>query len=102
VTLLQVGFKSKSATFTIIITLAMPLFMDYHKHVVATFDEGVLAHLQDLEVQAKFSVRYLKWWLNEGEGIIYCLIEAPDAESCEAVHRHSHGMLACSIVEVDP
>jgi AraC-like DNA-binding protein len=80
----------------------MPLFMDYHKHVVATFDEGVLAHLQDLEVQAKFGVRYLKWWLNEGEGIIYCLIEAPDAESCQAVHRHSHGMLACSIVQVDP
>jgi AraC-like DNA-binding protein len=80
----------------------MPLYMDFHKNVVATFDEVVLAHLADLEVQEKHHVKYHKFWINPKEGTIYCLIEAPDRHACEAVHKESHGHLACSIVEVDP
>ena len=80
----------------------MPLYMDYHKHVNATFDELVMAHVLDTEVQHKFGVRYLKWWTNADAGTIYCLIESPDKQSCEAVHRAAHGQVACSIVEVDP
>lgn len=76
--------------------------MDYHKHVNATFDELVMAHVLDTEVQHKFGVRYLKWWTNAEAGTIYCLIESPDKQSCEAVHRAAHGQVACSIVEVDP
>jgi len=80
----------------------MPLYMDFHKNVVATFDEVVLAHLADLEVQEKHHVKYHKFWMNPKEGTIYCLVEAPDRHACEAVHKESHGQLACSIVEVDP
>ncbi len=80
----------------------MPLYMDYHKHVKATFDEKVMAHMLDLKIQDKYSVKYHKWWTNPEEGTIYCLIEGPDKQSCEAVHKESHGQSACSIIEVDP
>ena len=80
----------------------MPLYMDYHKHVLASFDDIVSAHLLGLEVQAKFGVRYLKWWMNPNEGVIFCLMEGPDARACENVHHYSHGITACSIIEVDP
>ncbi|MBL0744004.1 nickel-binding protein [Chryseolinea lacunae] len=80
----------------------MPLYMDFHKNVVATFDEVVMSHLADLQVQDKHHVKYHKFWMNPKEGSVYCLIEAPDRHACEAVHKESHGQVACSIVEVDP
>jgi hypothetical protein len=31
---------------------------------------------------------------------VFCLVEAPNKEAAVAVHRHAHGLLADSIVEV--
>ena len=80
----------------------MPLFMDFHKEVVATMEEVVKAHVSDLVTQEKFGVKYHKYWMNLEAGTVYCLIEGPDKESCEAVHQLTHGKTACAIVEVDP
>ncbi|TSD98094.1 DUF4242 domain-containing protein [Skermania sp. ID1734] len=79
----------------------MALFMDVH-----TIDGGVNsadvahAHEADLEVQSKYGVRYLRYWVNESEGKIFCLVEAPDAEAAETVHREAHGLTADVIYPV--
>jgi hypothetical protein len=79
----------------------MPLYMDTHKHVEGlTADAVAGAHQQDLEVQEKHGVKYLKYWYNESEGTVYCLVEAPSKEAAEAVHREAHGLVADEIVEV--
>jgi hypothetical protein len=31
----------------------------------------------------------------------FCLVEAPDKEAAEAVHREAHGLLADEITEVE-
>ena len=76
------------------------MFMDYHKDLSVSVEAVKKAHIADESVQKKYGVTYHQFWVNEDEGTVFCLIEAPDKESCEAVHREAHGNIACSIVEV--
>ena len=79
----------------------MPLFMDVHNHVEGlTADAVAHAHQADLKTQAKYGVKYLRYWFDEASGKVFCLVEAPDKEAAIAVHREAHGLVADSIVEV--
>jgi hypothetical protein len=79
----------------------MPLFMDVHDKVDgATADAVAGAHMKDVEVQGQYGVKYLKYWLDEGSGRIFCLADAPDREAAIRVHREAHGLLADEIYEV--
>jgi hypothetical protein len=79
----------------------MPLFLDIHHHIDGLTAEAVAgAHKRDLEVQTKYGVKYLKYWFDEGSGKVFCLVEAPNKEAAETVHREAHGLLADEIVEV--
>lgn len=79
----------------------MPLYMDVHHKVEGLTAEAVAdAHKADLEAQEKHGVNYLRYWYNEGEGRVYCLVEAPSPEAAEAVHREAHGLVADEIMEV--
>ncbi len=79
----------------------MPLFMDYHKDLDVTVEDVKAAHTADLATQAKYQVKNLKYWINEQDGTMFCLMEAPDEESCAKMHKASHGNLACSIQEIE-
>jgi hypothetical protein len=79
----------------------MPLFMDTHSHIEGlTADAVAQAHAADLKTQAKYGVKYLRYWFDEQSGKVFCLIEAPNKEAAIAVHREAHGMVADEIVEV--
>lgn len=79
----------------------MPLFMDVH-----TIDGGVAlgdvakAHMADLQEQASHDVSYLRYWVDEGAGKIFCLVEAPTADAANTVHREAHGLVADEIYTV--
>jgi hypothetical protein len=79
----------------------MALFMDAH-----TLEGGVAAadvaaaHQADLETQGKYDVSYLRYWVDEAAGRIFCLVEAPDAETANTVHREAHGLVADEIYAV--
>ena len=79
----------------------MPLFMDVHN-----VDGGVSAgdaagaHQADAAIQAAHGVNYLRYWLDEAAGKIFCLAEAPDAEAANTVHRQAHGLVADEIYPV--
>ena len=79
----------------------MPLYMDIHKNVEGlTAAAAAEGHQKDLETQGKYGVKYLHYWLNEAEGTVFCLCEAPSKEAAEAVHREAHGGVADEIIEV--
>ncbi len=79
----------------------MPRFMDVHHHVEGLTGEAVAgAHKRDLEVQEKYGVNYINYWYDEGTGKVFCLVDAPDKEAAEAVHREAHGLVADEITEV--
>jgi len=79
----------------------MPLYMDVHHKVDGLTEEAVRgAHKADLEVQEKYGVTYHKYWFDEGSGKVFCLVEAPDREAANAVHREAHGLVADELIEV--
>lgn len=79
----------------------MALFMDTREKVEGLTAEAVAdAHRRDLEVQEQHGVQYLRYWYDEGSGKVFCLVEAPDAETAVTVHREAHGLVADSITPV--
>jgi uncharacterized protein DUF4242 len=79
----------------------MALFMDVH-HMDGGVGIGDVAkaHAADLNEQDKYGVKYLRYWVSEGEGKIFCLVDAPDAEAANTVHREAHGLVADEIYPV--
>jgi class 3 adenylate cyclase len=78
----------------------MPIFMDRHDLLEATAAEIADAHRKDLEIQERYGVRFLTYWFDQSRGTIFCLVDAPDKESAQRVHREAHGHVAGEIVEV--
>jgi len=79
----------------------MTLFMDVHNMDGGVSAEDVAkAHQADLETQGKHGVEYKRYWVDEKAGKIFCLVEAPDAEAANRVHREAHGLVAEEIYEV--
>jgi len=79
----------------------MGLFMDVH-----TIEGGVsvsdvaAAHEKDLATQGGHGVSYRRYWVDEATGKIFCLVEAPNAEAANTVHRQAHGLVADEIYPV--
>lgn len=80
----------------------MPLYLDVHEVPGATPEDLRKAHEADMAVQGQYGVDYRKYWLNEKCGKVFCLVEAPNAEAAERVHREAHGLTAQKIIEIDP
>jgi hypothetical protein len=79
----------------------VPLFMDVHEIAGGVaVDDVAKAHLADLQAQDAHDVRYLRYWVDEEAGRIFCLVEAPTAEAAESVHREAHGLVADHIYRV--
>jgi class 3 adenylate cyclase len=80
----------------------MPLYMDIHELGDVSAEDVAKAHVADLEAQEKYGVNYLKYWVNEKCGKVFCLVEAPDAEAANSCHREAHGLVARKIIEIQP
>jgi AraC-like DNA-binding protein len=82
----------------------MPIFMDLHKaddyDKKPTIEEIKRNHIADLKTQAKYGVRFIQYWINEEAGLVFCLMEGPDKQSCIATHQEAHGDMACNMIEL--
>jgi len=79
----------------------MPLFMDMHSiGGGVSASDAAAAHQADLATQAAYGVSYLRYWVDEEAGKIFCLVDAPDAEAANTVHREAHGLVADEIYPV--
>lgn len=79
----------------------MSLFMDiHHLNDPVTLEDVARAHAADLETQPGYGVQYLKYWVDEAKGKVFCLVDAPDAETAAEVHRVAHGLVADEIYPV--
>ena len=78
----------------------MPMYMDIHQLDAVTLADVAQAHSADVAVQDKHSVDYQKYWVDEEQGVIFCLVDAPSAEAAATVHRESHGLVADKIYQV--
>lgn len=76
----------------------MALYMDVHElDGPVSLADVATAHAADLATQDEYGVHYLRYWVDEPAGRIFCLVDAPDAEAASAVHREAHGLVADAI-----
>lgn len=78
----------------------MPIFMDRHDVWETTAADVAEAHRKDLEIQDRYGVKFLTYWFDQSRGTIFCLVDAPDKEAAQCVHREAHGGAAGEVMEV--
>jgi Protein of unknown function (DUF4242) len=78
------------------------LYLDVHElgagHVKAA--DVAAVHQKDLAVQGKYGVNLINYWVNEKDGVVMCLAEAPDSAALIKTHKEAHGLLPNYIYEV--
>jgi hypothetical protein len=76
--------------------------MDVHESLPdgATLKDVMGAHEADLKTQDEYGVKYLRYWVDESDGKVFCLVDAPNADAAATVHREAHGLVADKIYEV--
>lgn len=77
-----------------------PLYLDVHHLSSVTFEDVAAAHAKDLAVQGKYGVQFLKYWVDEKKGLVYCLSSATDSTKISETHREAHGLLPQEIYTV--
>jgi hypothetical protein len=76
----------------------MALFMDVHNlGGPVTAEDVANAHAADLATQEPHDVHYLRYWVDEAAGKIFCLVDAPSADAANLVHKEAHGLVADEI-----
>jgi len=80
----------------------MPTYMDMHDIPGVKAEDVAQAHEADLRTQGKYGVDYKQYWVNEAEGKVFCLVDAPDKEAAARTHREAHGLEAHTLYEVKP
>ncbi|TCL73548.1 uncharacterized protein DUF4242 [Rhizobium sp. BK251] len=78
----------------------MPIFMDRHELAGTSAADIAEAHRKDVAIQDQYGVKFLTYWFDQRRGTTFCLVEAPDMETAQCVHREAHGFIATEIVEV--
>lgn len=78
----------------------MPLFMDVHNLGTVSMADVAAAHKADLDTQENHGVNYLRYWVDETHGKVFCLVDAPSAEAACTVHREAHGLVADDVYPV--
>jgi len=79
----------------------MPLYLDRHDVPGVTSVDLAMAHAKDVQIEKTYGVKYVTYWFDPVRATAFCLAEGPNAESVEAVHRDSHGLVASRIILVD-
>ena len=78
------------------------LFIDVHnlEPGKVTFADVMAAHQKDLATQGKYGVNFIKFWVDEKEGKVYCLSTAKDSMAVIKTHAAAHGLLPAEVLKV--
>ena len=58
------------------------------------------AHKKDLAVEGKYKVNFINYWVDEKQGVVMCLSQAPDSTAVIKTHKEAHGLLPAYILNV--
>jgi len=78
----------------------MPIYMDVHIVPGVKARDVAEAHKQDLLHQHEYGCRAMTYCVDEKRETIFCLVEAPDKDAVEEMHRNAHGLIPNKIIEV--
>jgi hypothetical protein len=78
------------------------LFIDVHQLEPGKvkFEDVAGAHAKDLAVEKKHDVHFINYWVDEAQGLVYCLSSASDSSAIRETHAEAHGLLPSYTFEV--
>ena len=78
------------------------LFLDVHDigPGKVNFEAVADAHKKDLATQGEFDVSFIKYWVDEQEGKVYCLAESSSEADLFKTHQKAHGLVPDYIMQV--
>jgi hypothetical protein len=78
------------------------LFIDVHQLEPGKvkFEDVAGSHAKDLAVEKKHDVHFINYWVDEAQGLIYCLSSAADSAAVTETHAEAHGLLPSYTFEV--
>jgi hypothetical protein len=78
------------------------LYIDVHQLTPGKvkFEDVAAAHAKDLAVEGKYGVHFIKYWVNEKEGLVYCLSSSSDTDAIIKTHAEAHGLLPSYVFKV--
>jgi hypothetical protein len=79
------------------------LYIDVHylPSGKVSYEDVAAAHSKDLATQTKHGVKFIKYWVDESKGIVYCLSSAPDTSAITNTHHEAHGLMPQVIYKVE-
>src|SRR3954463_14920330 len=80
---------------SVVKTSTKNLYIDVHRLEPGKvkYEEVAKAHAKDLATQEKYGVDFLKFWVDEEKGLVYCLSSAANPQSITKTHSEAHGLL---------
>jgi hypothetical protein len=94
------GEKKLESTASAAPPAAKKLYLDVHELGKVAAKDVAEAHKKDLATEGKYGVDFKAYWVDEKEGKVYCLAEAPSADAMRTVHKEAHGLVPKAIMEV--
>jgi len=78
------------------------LFLDVHDLGPGKVTAAAVAdaHKKDLATQGEFDVNFIKYWVDEQAGKVYCLAESASQANLFKTHQKAHGLVPDYIFEV--
>lgn len=79
------------------------LYIDVHYLPAGkvNFADVAAAHAKDLATENKYGTKFIKYWVDESKGVVYCLSSAPDTAAISNTHREAHGLMPQAIYKVE-
>jgi len=83
-------------------SIAQSYFIDVHdlEPGKVSFKDVEGAHQKDLATQDKYGVKFLKFWVDEKKGKVYCLSQAKNEASVTNTHKEAHGLIPSNVYQV--
>jgi hypothetical protein len=97
-----VSFQLSAQTGMTDLAAGKHLYIDVHQLGAGkvTFEGVASAHAKDQAIQEKYGVKFIKYWVDEDKGLVYCLSSASDTASIRKTHAEAHGLLPADIYQV--
>ena len=78
------------------------LYVDVHQLTPGKvkIEDVAAAHAKDLAVEEKYGVHFINYWVNEKEGLVYCLSSSSDTNAIIKTHSEAHGLLPGYVFKV--
>ena len=94
--------QTNKADKTVVNTKGRNLYIDVHQLTPGKvkYEDVAKAHAKDLATEKKYDVHFIKYWVNEDKGLVYCLSSSADTQSIIKTHAEAHGLLPAHIYKV--